>query len=198
MSVNEKLTAIADAIRSYTRNSEKLGLDDMVSGVADVYRTGLSIGGESGYKQGYNTGFSVGQNSKLFEVHKITVASDLSSGYNVLLSNNQFIKDHYQDDGFVVTITPLTPPASGVAGQICYCYSANRPYCYTNDEDVCQIRVITNATAVSFSRGTSKANEASYNGFLYVNSAGEVKMQNTASVVLNAGDYLIMLAVVEE
>ena len=149
------------------------------------------------YDAVYAAGQAAGGGGTLMEVHKITVASDLSSGYNVLLSNNQFIKDHYQDDGFVVTLTPLTPPTSGVNGQICYGYAANRPYLYSDSGHCYKIRAVTTTTLVSFSRDNKKAYESSYDGILYVNSAGEVKMQNTASVVLNAGDYLIMLSVVE-
>lgn len=40
MSVNEKMTAIADAIRSKTGGTEPLGLDDMAVGVGDVYEAG--------------------------------------------------------------------------------------------------------------------------------------------------------------
>lgn len=38
--VNEKMTAIADAIRDKTGGTEKLGLDAMASGVAEVYEAG--------------------------------------------------------------------------------------------------------------------------------------------------------------
>jgi len=40
MSVNEKMTAIADAIRDKTGGTEKLGLDAMASGVGEVYEKG--------------------------------------------------------------------------------------------------------------------------------------------------------------
>lgn len=40
MSVNEKMFAIADAIRGYTGGDEKLGLDAMAVGVDDVYEAG--------------------------------------------------------------------------------------------------------------------------------------------------------------
>lgn len=40
MSVKEKLTAIADAIRDKTKKTELLTLDDMVTGVSDVYDSG--------------------------------------------------------------------------------------------------------------------------------------------------------------
>lgn len=40
MSVNEKMTAIAEAIRGKTGGTEKLGLDAMVSGIDEVYEKG--------------------------------------------------------------------------------------------------------------------------------------------------------------
>lgn len=40
MSVNEKMTAIADAIRDKTGGSEALTLDDMESGINEVYKAG--------------------------------------------------------------------------------------------------------------------------------------------------------------
>ena len=40
MSVNEKMTAIADAIRAKTGGTEKLGLDAMVAGIGEVYEAG--------------------------------------------------------------------------------------------------------------------------------------------------------------
>ena len=44
MSLNEKMTAIADAIRNKTKKTELLTLDDMVTGVSDVYDTGYDKG----------------------------------------------------------------------------------------------------------------------------------------------------------
>lgn len=41
MSVNEKMTAIADAIRDKTGREEKLGLDAMAAGVGEVYEKGM-------------------------------------------------------------------------------------------------------------------------------------------------------------
>ena len=46
MSVNEKMTAIADAIRDKTGGTEKLTLDDMPKAIAEI----------AGYNEGYNKG----------------------------------------------------------------------------------------------------------------------------------------------
>lgn len=47
MSVNEKMTAIADAIRAKTGHTEKLGLDAMAAAVPQVYEAGYTAGEES-------------------------------------------------------------------------------------------------------------------------------------------------------
>lgn len=50
--VNEKMTAIADAIRNVTGGTEALSLDGMAIGVDEVYNKG----GEEGYKSGIEEG----------------------------------------------------------------------------------------------------------------------------------------------
>lgn len=49
MTVNKKMTAIANAIRSRTGETEKLSLDDMASGVNDVYDVGYAVGEQNAY-----------------------------------------------------------------------------------------------------------------------------------------------------
>lgn len=61
MSVAEKLTAIADRIRSYTANTDKLTLDGMASGVQEVYGVGIAHGQDSGYENGYMDGYNEGE-----------------------------------------------------------------------------------------------------------------------------------------
>ena len=62
--VNEKLTAIADAIRTKTGGTGKLNLDQMAAGVTDVYQAGYNAGAGTGgggnYDEGYNAGLAEG------------------------------------------------------------------------------------------------------------------------------------------
>lgn len=53
MSVQEKMTAIAEAIRTRTGETKKLGLDEMAAGVDTVY--------DKGYEEGYTGGYEAGQ-----------------------------------------------------------------------------------------------------------------------------------------
>ncbi|MBQ9757173.1 MAG: hypothetical protein IJW15_01990 [Clostridia bacterium] len=54
--VNEKMTAIADAIRKWTGEKEPLTLDDMVADVENVYSKGVNNGYHSGQQAGYANG----------------------------------------------------------------------------------------------------------------------------------------------
>ncbi len=58
--VNEKMTAIADAIRDKTGGADKLGLDGMAEGVNDVYDAGKTQGFNEGCDIGYNNGKAEG------------------------------------------------------------------------------------------------------------------------------------------
>ena len=49
MSVNEKMTAIADAIRDKTGGTKKLGLDAMTAGIDEVYTAGIEQGKQAEY-----------------------------------------------------------------------------------------------------------------------------------------------------
>ena len=56
MSVNDKMTAIANNIRQYTKGTDKLNLDQMAQGIHDVY----TKGGEGQYNEGHSDGWSAG------------------------------------------------------------------------------------------------------------------------------------------
>ncbi len=58
--VNEKMTAIADAIRDKTGKTDKLTLDDMATDIEAVYSRGAIDGYHSGQQAGYNEGETVG------------------------------------------------------------------------------------------------------------------------------------------
>ena len=65
MSVDSKMTAIADTIRSYTGKSGKLGLDDMPGAIneavaANGYDSGYSKGYADGEASGYQNGYAEG------------------------------------------------------------------------------------------------------------------------------------------
>lgn len=64
MSVNEKMTAIADTFRSYTGNTSKLTLDDMPSEIIEVYIKGEDDGRLQGFESGHEEGLEEGQKAE--------------------------------------------------------------------------------------------------------------------------------------
>ena len=61
MSVNEKMTDLANSIRAKTGGTEKLSLEQMAGGVDEVYSIGRLQGYNEGYDIGYDTGHSTGE-----------------------------------------------------------------------------------------------------------------------------------------
>ena len=100
MSVNEKMTAIADAIRMYTGKTEPLTLDAMEDGVHEGnqatkdhyftegrlqgYETGRVEGYNSGYEDGnqsgYQTGYTAGYRDGSFESYETGKAEGITEG----------------------------------------------------------------------------------------------------------------------
>ena len=58
--LNEKMTAIADAIRERTDETNKLTLDDMATGISKVYEKGYELGDNVGHTNGYMVGHNQG------------------------------------------------------------------------------------------------------------------------------------------
>ena len=176
--VNEKMTAIANAIRCYV-GGEKMGLDAMASGVHSVY------------VQGHHDGASL--NNVPFEVHKITIANDLTSGENILLANNDFIKNHYTKEGFSIQLISLTANTTGPA--VSYAYNGNRHF----HNDVCGVMAVLTASGGNGNRHTTgNCYTVNYGNIPYVDANGNVKQINTTTNgLLRAGDYLIILSVAE-
>ena len=64
MSVNEKMTAIADRIRHYAYETGKLTLDDMANKIEMVNLSGYNSGFTEGMQSGYTTGFEEGKQAE--------------------------------------------------------------------------------------------------------------------------------------
>ena len=78
MSVNKKMTAIANAIRDKTSGTHLLTLDDMPEHIDGVYRTGYITGEESGRVEGYSIGYDAGtadEHAKCVAKHFVTTVT---------------------------------------------------------------------------------------------------------------------------
>jgi len=88
MSVNEKMTAIADAIRERTGETEPLTLDDMAENIPNVYK--------SGYEQGFSEGESAGEADGYIKGNEEGYKSGYEQGKQAQYDE---FWDAYQDDG---------------------------------------------------------------------------------------------------
>lgn len=61
MSVNEKMTAIADKIREFTIGENKLSLDEMPTEIDRVHQIGFENGVAKGESDGYQAGYTEGE-----------------------------------------------------------------------------------------------------------------------------------------
>lgn len=127
------------------------------------------------------------------EVHKITIASDLTSGANTLLANNAFIKENYNKPGFSIQLISLMENTTGPA--VGYAYNGNRQF----QNNVCGIMIVLSSSNDNNYRATTgNCYTANYSNVPYVGNEGNVKMQNSSTNgTLKAGDYLIILSVAE-
>ena len=64
MSVYEKMTAIADTIRSLSTVTGKIGLDDMPKGIGEVWDNGHMYGHDEGYWTGLEQGLAEGEEAE--------------------------------------------------------------------------------------------------------------------------------------
>ena len=134
-----------------------------------------------------------------FEIHRVNVPTTLTGSGKDLLTGSQFIKDHLNDEGFMVLIVRASYVPTGTAG-VGIVYRGNRPliekiggggYYYG-------VKHQTNGTTAGTQLTSAKFPTAEWNGFHNVDSTGRLYVNcNTTSGVFLAGDYLIMLAVME-
>ena len=134
-----------------------------------------------------------------FEIHRVNVPTTLTGSGKDLLTGSQFIKDHINDEGFAVTIINVTPLPWGTAG-VCFAYRGNRPICVKASSGGYYYGVKT------YSGGSSVGNQSSGNPFPTAEWNGHPNADSTGRLYVNcnstngaypAGDYLIVLAVVE-
>ena len=131
----------------------------------------------------------------LMEVHKITIASDLTSGYNALLTGNEFARKHLTDDGFYIQLISLTPIQVGT-NSVCYSFNSNRPFMRTKTPtDIYGVTHFVTTTTFNSSVATVNAQTSGQN--LYATEQGDVKIHCSGNVVLASGEYMLILGVAE-
>ena len=183
--VNEKLTAIADAIRMYTGGAEPLTLDAMAEGI----HIGNTYTKEHYLFEGRILGFEEGKAS-VQEVHRHTVPSDQTSGTYTFLANNEFIKNNYTKDGLCIQIFYLPPYKDGNGAS--YAYTGNIAIPSISTGEATKNSFMLNVRDDGTFRVRVDANVP------YFDESGNLLMTtSTTNGILKAGDYLIILSVAE-
>lgn len=127
-------------------------------------------------------------------VRSITLDADVT-GANALvthLSNDDFIKAHYADEGFSATLFLSTPVASAT-NVIHFVYQANRNVGSSNVARTGCILRSTSATAAGWTNCTTAINGKGYSSQLRVASDGSLKQYLSKGHILKAGTYLVVL-----
>lgn len=97
--VNEKMTAIADNIRSYTGDTEKLSLDDMAENIGKVYEAGQNSGGN------YEEIYLAGQKSIFERIQD----GGKTQNYYYAFAYNRFDDTNYFPVGAIECSDGITP-----------------------------------------------------------------------------------------
>ena len=131
----------------------------------------------------------------------ITISTALGAGANknqVIVTGNDFVKQHYADDAFFGMWIPLNATAaaaSGVAGMV---YQGNRAIITTKATYYGGfIRSSGETKNPSYMVATAKISGNGYNVSLRANSAGNINLYVAAAYTVPAGDYLLVLGLAE-
>lgn len=87
--VNEKMTAIANAIRNKSGSTKALTLDDMASGVDEVYQNGFDYGNTLGYTKGKSDGLYDGKQQGIAEGIEQGKKAEHSDFWDAFQSNGE-------------------------------------------------------------------------------------------------------------
>lgn len=145
-----------------------------------------------------NVDVNVNVSLPLMEVHRITIANDLTSGSHILLAGSDFVEEHRNKDGFVLSLTSLTPAAAGTPA-VAFSRSCNRVLVQEGTYKFSSLCFYSTGSGRSVKTQNAMANQEVYNlsiPYAYGNN-GDVYVNSSTTYPLLAGDYLLMLAVVE-
>lgn len=128
----------------------------------------------------------------------ITISEDLGAGTNKnqpIVTGNDFVKQHYADDGFAGILVPLSGDSINAAsGVVTFVYHGNRPLIKTSATYYgCFTKSNGPSSATAVQPNNYKINANGYNVSLRVDSTGVVKLYVASAFTVKAGNYLLML-----
>ena len=165
------IQAIADAIRGKNGLSDTYTPSQMASAISAI-PTGSSI---------------------TAEIVTVTVDADKTSAYNIL-TGNQFLADHYADTGFfafLVVLDNITVTDSvlvNMSSNIMFGNSAQYGF---------GVRSYNGGIAIVPVAKSVASKDPVYNGCMYYQDTGNLRVYATSTRVLRAGNYAIIMGVIE-
>lgn len=127
-------------------------------------------------------------------VRTVTIPADVSGANNTyaLLSGDEFIREHYADEGFSAMWYLLSPVASAT-GVIHMNFQGNRNIGSTNAAITGFLMRSTSATVLANANNTTAINGKGYSAHMRVNSSGDLLQYLYNGYILKAGTYQIIL-----
>lgn len=185
MSTPATIKAALQAAITKANNTTGAG-DTTVTGAVDSLIAGFGQGGGGG--------------SNNFHVFPITLSSAYTgaNAEHTILSGNEFVKEHYADEGFFVMWIPLGITTAAPSGTAMWGYHGNR-----------KLAIAGNTTYGIFIRSTGESNNLAWtiepgnlsvnnwNVSFKANSSGDVILYRSSAYTIPAGEYRLVLGLVE-
>lgn len=177
---------------AYDKVVDSAVLDSNLKTVADAIRTASGATGSLAFPAGFESAL---KNMKtVAEVHKVTLASDVTGAKEVtLLSGNAFIKKYYNNEWFSVVLFADSP--IGATGVVPFNYHGNRAIGAANEGVGLRY---TSATAVGTQPLTALISGEGWSQHMRARSTGNLTQYLSANYILKAGTYTIILICAEE
>lgn len=204
--LNALFTAIANAIRGKTGGTGKIVADDFpgaisaldTSGITPTGTKTITTNGTHDVTQFASALVNVPVPAEKMVVLPITISADLGAGTNKnqpIVTGNDFVKQHYADDGFAGILVPLSGDSIDAAsGVVTFVYHGNRPLIKTSATYYgCFTKSNGPSSATAVQPNNSKINAKGYNVSLRVDSTGVVNLYVASSFTVKAGNYLLVL-----
>lgn len=167
-------------------------LDADLTTVANAIRTASGSTGSMAFPSGFASAL---QNMKMVaEVHTVTIASDVTGAKEVtLLSGNEFIKKHYNNEWFSVVLIANSPTAS--TGVVPFNYHGNRTLAGAYEGVGFRY---TSASNIGTQPLNATISAEGWSQHMRVKSSGNLTQYLAANYILAAGTYTIILICAEE
>lgn len=204
--LNALFTAIANAIRGKTGGTGKIVADDFpgaisaldTSGITPTGTKTITTNGTHDVTQFASALVNVPVPAEKMVVLPITISEDLGAGTNKnqpIVTGNDFVKQHYADDGFAGILVPLSGDSINAAsGVVTFVYHGNRPLIKTSATYYgCFTKSNGPSSYTAVQPNNAKINAKGYNVSFRVDSAGTVNLYVASNFTVKAGNYLLVL-----